>query len=337
MIWKYYLDSLFSGKQKGHNRDVLKQLLLRGEMTHFQLARHVFGGSYSSAHDRVVRLSELGVLIKKGERPGGGNKRPTTVWGLSPLGLWVAAHREDMPEARGMCGKHISEYWNAFTEIYHLDKVRGQKPAYDGFTKWLLSDKGLVNFLDNFGPRPLEGEIAALSAFFHMMELSLMVRRLTWIGPSGGYGYQWNIPLLYEGKYQKLGELAAKHEKFSKLESTLDDVNRPFENYLMHQAREKFIDRLSPVLGHSVAEKLSRISLFEEGKLQVPDWYAASLALGFLDEDSFEKNGTQLVIGTRTVTVKTRESSRIASEWREYCNSEVISTTRIPAKRRQDQ
>ena len=323
--------------------------------------------------DRIRELDKQGIIEKTGERPGKKNREQrTALWSISSLGLWVAAHatpmitRQDLKntrerkeketkeirnEALEKCEEKISKYWKIFTQIYQLDKVKTERPIYQSFTEWLNSDEGLLNFLDAFGCASLTSELDALINFARMMEFSLLINQMGWLPVRGIPQIEYvahvflgtSMPILQDvaGQYYELGELAANHERYGKLDSILFEVNRPWQNYLAEEARQRFIARIGPILGHSVAKRLSSIPILEEWQKyqNLFAGSAANLALDALRDDAIADEGIQLVIEDKKVTIRTNDSNAIRSEWKEYCDLEVLPKegSRISAKRRRAQ
>ena len=234
-----------------------------------------------------------------------------------------------MIQARNKCSEHVSEYWAEFTRIYGLDRIEGRESSYREFTKWLQSDKGLLNFLDTFGSLPLTGRTNALITFRSMVEISLLMRQMTSLTFAPDLlllEYSANSKSHVREAYRELGELAARHQKFRNLDLALFDVNVPLLDHMEKEARRELMERLTPALGRAVASKLSSIPIVD-GKDESK--YPASLATGLLHPDSFTVAGTQLVIGPERVTIETVYPNQIRSEWKEHCQLDVWTPERI--------
>jgi hypothetical protein len=161
-----------------------------------------------------------------------------------------------------------------------------------------------------------------------MMQLSLLLGQHAIPGGT-------ELPAPDPDVYESLRKLATRHESFRKLDSALLDVNSPLRDYFADQARQELISRLTPSLERSDAERLSLIPLLEEAKSNIEGRYAAHLALSLMEQGSFEKNGTQLIVEDEGITIKTKESGRISDEWKDYCDIEVdLGSRRIPARRK---
>jgi hypothetical protein len=221
----------------------------------------------------------------------------------------------------------VSKYWTEFTRIYDLDKIRGLRSVYREFTEWLKEDKGLLSFLDIFGSSPLTSRTNALIAFRSMIEVSLLIRRMT------SLVFVPELLLLeyfdedefadFRKAYRQLAELAARHEIFGRLDSMLSDVNAPLLAHIEKKAREELIEKLTPFLGDSVASKLSSIPILVDGKDEIE--YPASLAIGLLRAESIAVTGNQLVIGPEQVTIVTVAPDQINAEWKRNCSVDLLT------------
>lgn len=255
VVQRNYLDSLFSGKQREHNRGVLRALLLHGEMTHYQVAHLVFGDKYSSAHDRIVNLSGCGLLVQKGERPGTANKLPTAVWGLSPLGFWVAVHEFD--EAKAKFRPLIVDYWKTFTEIYRLDEVETEEPLYRLFTEWLKSDQGMVKVLDDFGHAAFANKGYALITFRRMVDIGLLT---VLVGRNFAF-YLSDRSVAGRDPYQALGEIALRDKLFGKLHAVFRETDAPLRSEINKAMYEELHEKL-PSIPEPLAKQLAETPFF---------------------------------------------------------------------------
>jgi len=330
-IQKTFIDSLFRGKEKENNRKVLKELLLHGEMTHYTLASRVFGDKYSTAHGRVIALKNLGVVEKKGERPGTKNKQPTVLWGLSSLGFWITVHEWD--EGKEKCRKLISNYWKDFTEIYHLDEVETEDPLYPFFTEWLESDQGMIEFLDNFGHAALASRENALVGFRRMVDLGLLMLHT-------GRDYVFNVSeraVLNRDPYEALGEIARNHKIFGKLDAVLSETDAPLYAESNKAAYEELLRKLSFV-PQSLAKKLAETPLLtyqspldRSGTLP----YVSTRSLKeTLAEAKKRLTGprkgrlylpiSEIVIEGDRICIVTNEPEEISSVWKDNCDLYVV-------------
>jgi hypothetical protein len=341
----------------------MSELLNEEPLNHFALSRRLKAG-YSTVHGRVMALKQQGILEGRADVPGTKNKQPTTLWGLSPLGLWAAAHVPDTipkncskkdrekidkqnkwirAKSLDKCRAIILENWKRFTDTYELDKVKMKQPSYRFFTEWLESDKGTLDFLDTFGAWPLAGRAAALETFRRMMDLALIRLHGAWMPtlPAYGveqYGGEWLRSLDPQNPYQALAEIASKHEKFHKLDAIMQEVDSPLHLYLEKTAREELVEKLSVVLGQTIARKLAVTPFFkDQGPLSIG---VSSLNLNLLSPDALFDYGSSIWIKSKGVTIQTDDLNRIRinPEWTEYCDLEVPDHRtgefmRIPARR----
>jgi hypothetical protein len=185
-----------------------------------------------------------------------------------------------------------------------------------------------MQILDEFGWKPLVSNIDALCTFRDMMQLSLLRGQHAIPGCT-------EYPAPDPDVYEYLCKLAKGHDSFQKLDLALSAVNSPLRDYLADRVRQDLIQRLTPVLGRSDAEGLSSIALFKDAKSDAQGRYAAHVTLSLMEQGSFEKNGTQLILEDEGVTIRTKEPERISDEWKEYCDVEVdLGRQRIPARRK---
>jgi len=281
----------------------------------------------TTVHDRIDSLSKLGLVEKKDEVPAKKNKQPVPLWGLAPFGLWVTAHE---PILLGIekCRRTIMDHWTKFTEIYGLDKVRTEEPAYQPFTNWLESNEGLLEFLDTFGSWPLAGEIAAFGTFRQMIDLGLLRRHgallpiLPAVGEIECNLGEWVMSAGPKNPYLALGEIASKHETFGKLDSVLRKVNAPIFKYYDKVAYEELVEKLSVPLGKAIATKLAVTPFYTDRKM--PDIGISLENLAFLSPDSLFDSGTRITIKADKVSVETFDPDEINAEWKEYCELHVI-------------
>lgn len=341
-VWQYYLDSLFSGKQKEHNRGVLRELLLHGEMTHYQLARRVFGGKYSSAHDRVTALKNRTLLQMKGERPGTRNKQPTALWGLSPLGFWVAVHEFD--EGKAKFRPLIEDYWKTFTEVYRLDKVETEEPLYTLFTKWLKSDQGMVKVLDDFGHAAFANKGYALITFRRMVDIGLLT---VLVGRAFAF-YESDRSVAGRDPYQALGEIAVRHELFGKLYAAFRETDALIQPQINKVLYEEIHEKL-PTIPEHLAKQLAVTPFYRYlstmqnagvfrciAEKSLPEALAEikSILADHTDEDMTEEDMnllftvsiSHIVINGDRVCLVTEDLERIDSLWRD--NFDVYWVTR---------
>jgi len=355
--------SLFSGKHASNNRRILKKLLVDGPLNNHTLSRRL-GIDSTTIFDRIHKLAEQGIIEEKGKRPGKKNKQQLTVfWGLSALGLWVAAHAVPMiarrdsksrrekkeQEARTIrgeglakCRETISGYWERFTEIYQLDKVETDEPFYQSFTQWLTTDEGVLHFLDTFGAWPLAGRAAALGTFRRMIDLALLRLHGAWLEILPAYGVEhtrddWIRSADSQNPYQALGELAARHKKLRKLDTILQEVDVPLYAYLEKTARDELVQELSLPLGEATARKLAVTPFFADQKMSRAD--VSSQTLGLLSPNAFFDIGARIWIKPDRVSIETDNPDKINPAWKDYCDLDVIEYpslrhTRIPAKKR---
>ncbi len=315
-------------------------------MTHFAIATRV-GKGYSTIHDRITALSEQGVVERKGETKETQNKQATTLWGLSSIGLWVAAHDDSKPLAREQCGRTILERWRRFTEIYKLDKLQTKRPAYQKFTEWLRSDQGVLHFLDTFGAYPLTDEEAGLGTFRRMIELALLYRHGAWVipllgrakfGPASFGPRTHQFYTQYSGTsdpYLLLGEIATKHEKFRKLDAVLREIDAPLQAHYNRIAYDILVGRLRPPLGDAVAKKLAATPFFTKHYDPFDTDFQAeeigpsleTLRLTYLG--GFENFGLELGIDPERVVIYKAAGLpyKISPEWMAYCELRILPIT----------
>jgi DNA-binding Lrp family transcriptional regulator len=331
--------SFFSGKHASNNRGILKELLLESPLNSHALSRRL-GADYTTIHDRIKQLQNQGAVEKISERPGKKNaKQLTRLWGITPLGLWLAVHavpmisREDSKPSRERkeretrtirtealveCKGRISQYWKMFTEAYQLDSVETEGDAYREFTKWLESDKGTLEFLDTFGAWPLAGRAACLGTFRRMIDLSLAIRHGAWLQvlPASGaedvYG-EWLTDS--ESPYRALAEIAVKHEKLHRLDAVLQETDAPLNAYLEKAAHTDVVEILRVPLGQGIAEELAKIPLF---KNQKPANVSSGI-LSYFSKDSFINRASCILIEEGKVIVWTDGPRRVTDQWRKRC------------------
>jgi DNA-binding Lrp family transcriptional regulator len=341
------VNSFFSGKHASNNRGILRELLSsredsRGEST--SLNRHALskklGVDYTTIHDRIRELSQKGIIEEKGQRPGQKNKKqPTVLWGMAPLGLWLAVHavpmisREDSKSSKerkeqeakmirtkalNECEKRITQYWKMFTEAYLLDRVKTEGDAYSDFTKWLESDKGILEFLDTFGPWPLAGTAAGLGTFRRMIDLALAIRHGAWLqilpasGVEHAHGEWWKDP---GSPYHALAEIALHHEGLRKLDTVLRETDARLNAYLEKTAYADVVEKLRVPLGQEVAEELAKTPLFKKEK---PANVSSEIHSYFL-KDSFINRASCIEIEDGKVVFWTDEPRKVSDQWKRYC------------------
>jgi DNA-binding Lrp family transcriptional regulator len=333
------VNSFFSGKDASNNRGILKELLSSAPLNKHALSRKL-GVDYTTILGRIRELSLKGIIEEKGQRPGQKNKKQSTVlWGIAPLGLWLAAHavpmtsREDSKTSRerkerearmiktkalNECEKRISQYWKMFTDAYQLDKVKTEGDAYSEFTKWLESDKGILEFLDTFGPWPLAGTAAGLGTFRRMVDLALAIRHGAWLqilpasGVEHAHGEWWKDP---GSPYRALAEIAFQHEGLRKLDAVLRETDTPLNMYLEKAAYADVVEKLRVPLGQEVAEQLAKTPLF---KNQEPANVSSEIHSYFL-KDSFINRASCIEIEGGKVVFWTDEPRKVSNQWKRHC------------------
>jgi DNA-binding Lrp family transcriptional regulator len=346
-LQREFVNSLFKGKEGANNCRIL-ELMTEKPLTFFEIQQEL-DKKYSTVHDRITALAGQGIVEEKGKKAAW-NKQLISLWGLSPLGLWVAAHRPDMVMARVKCGSTILEYWRKFTAIYELDKVQTEPRFYEYITNWFESDEGLLEFLDTFGAWPLAGEGAALGTFRRMIDLALLHRHGASVPIIPGFGKirygrlgdsskpEWYSEMSTRNPYLALAEIAAKHEMFSKLDAVLREVDAPLREYHNRLAHDELVPKLRVPLREDIAEKLAVTPFFIDKSTS--DTGVSSQTLSLISPDSLADFGAEIVIEADRVSITTDDPDRINPLWKDYCDVYVlparsgVKARRIPAKRK---
>lgn len=224
-IQEEFIESFFRGKEKSINREIIGQLVKHKSLSAYTISKRL-GKAYSTIHERLNALRREGILESYSTKRSEKNMM-MPMYSLSPLGLWVAAHR-NMLKAKVRCGQFLSKYWKEFVGVYGLDKISGLESTCRDFEKWLESDEGLFQVLDEFGCTPLKSRVDALTTFRDMMQLSLLTRQ------------ECEAKIrLDPDPYKALNSLAMRHEGFRRLNSALKVVNSPLRDHLAKIRQEQ--------------------------------------------------------------------------------------------------
>jgi DNA-binding PadR family transcriptional regulator len=326
------IEGFFRGKEGSNNRKILSLLLSQEPLTHWTIAKRI-GKTYSTVYERIRSLSDDGLLEKKSERPGTKNKQPVALWGITAYGLWVLASRRETL-AMEKCAKSVMGYWKKFNQIYRLDKVK-PRLLYDGFTEWLNSDDGILQFLRMFGVWPLSGEGAGLSTFRRMVDLALLYRHGEWLPilPVAGEKHDKNESPTFSDRdaFRILGEIASRHHGFRKLDAVLQDVDSPFYDYLSESARHQLFEKLRVPLGNTIAKRLAATPLLkDEGER---GWQTATEGteklVSSLPSAEF---GAEILVESDRVIIITPYPEMISDEWRKHSIVHALPTRRKQAR-----
>jgi DNA-binding Lrp family transcriptional regulator len=313
---------------------------------------------------RVKNLEKAGILERAEPEEGESSGKPemSDRFQLSLVGLLAAARSLEGPAKKAVierCRRKIIAPWKTFTQLYELDKVQTDWPAYQSFTEWLESDEGILHFLDTFGTWPLADEAAALYTFRRMMDLALLRRHGAWLAAIPAFGVEYvhgkwaNVSLQgkrvsrtwfkgewlrsseHENPYMALAEIAANHEKFQKLDSILPEVDRPIDEHLNRIAYAEIVEKLKAPLGEIIAKKLAATPFFKERSASSVG--VSSEIRRFLSRDAFIDFFNAIFVEGNRVIIATDEPDRINPEWKEYCYVDLRDANglveRIPPRR----
>jgi hypothetical protein len=239
-------------------------------------------------------------------------------------------------EGKAECRKLISKYWEAFTEIYHLDEVETDGPLYAQFTEWLESDVGMIDFLDTFGASAIANRQTALISFRRMVDYGLLALH-------SGRSYVFYLP--YESSvggrepYAALGEIAREHKLFGKLHAVLRETDGPLYSEINKEAYEEVRRKLS-ALPESVAKQLAETPLFSHESVmdnadtlshfvEKPLKQALAAARKELTERKSKKGFLffpiyWIVIDEGRVCIVTDEPDSLSSVWKDNCELFVL-------------
>lgn len=343
---------LFQGKERKNNRRIIELLAQDEEPMIVYQIRERLGidrKRYSTILYRVRNLEKAGILQKVGETQASKTHEMSSLFQLSPMGLVHAARSlQGRPRELAIerCRKRILGTWKKFTELYALDKVQTDWPAYQFFTEWLESDEGVLHCLDT---QILTDEAEPLIAFRRMIDQGILLIESTGeFEPTSLDEREWK-----RWPYMMLAEIAIKHPELRKLHSTLREVDAPLYAHLKSHHVMEMVAFLSKAVPVPVAKKLATTPLFEEytaGMIDRTRYYITSKSLAETLRDAKKSLGERkqrqlqakpgqeeetaledilagmiipidvVVVEERRLTIVTEDPNQISPEWRQYCD-----------------
>ncbi len=282
------------------------------------------GIGFGTVQPRVNALKEKDLLETKD--PAG------KLYTISPKGLWVLAHNPSKTQAALVlerCEKVISERWNTFSKLYHLDKVKTEEmPAHELLTDW-LKEEGLLDFLDTFEGAPLRSETEAFIVFRRMIDLAMLDMHTGYRMPVFTSRIEladWSI-----NPSEALAEIITSHKLLSRVNDALRVADAPLYAYINKDSVEK----LRQFLPRSVGDKLAENSFFDGSDasaigdaLRYTSIESLSTAMEIMEKlvrsRKHEKGMLQIpsfkiVRDGEKVCILTEDPESISAKWKEYC------------------